>query len=154
MAMNLNDERRYAEDVGLTLGQMGLPPAYGKLLGWLLICDPPSQTSAELAAALGLSKATVSTGMRMLEQIGFARRVAIPGQRGHAYEMAPDAFIKATDSGDKYAIMHNLMNRGLALIGDEDAPRARRLKITREFYSFIAARLPALVDEFKREHHL
>jgi len=30
---------------------MGLPLATGKLLGWLLICDPAAQSGAEMAAA-------------------------------------------------------------------------------------------------------
>ena len=152
--MDIDDERRYAEDVGLTLGLMGLTPAYGKLLGWLLICDPPAQTSTQLAEALGLSKGSVSTGMRMLEQIGMARRVVLPGQRGHAYEMTPDGMIRATDTGDKFRVMHDLMQRGLDLLVDEESPRARRLRVTRDFYDFIASRVPDLVAEFKRANDL
>ncbi|MBB5869549.1 putative transcriptional regulator [Allocatelliglobosispora scoriae] len=152
--MDIDDERRYAEDVGLTLGLMGLTPAYGKLLGWLLICDPPAQTSTQLAEALGLSKGSVSTGMRMLEQIGMARRVSLPGQRGHAYEMTPDGMIRATDTGDKFRIMCDLMQRGLDLIVDEQSPRAQRLRVTRDFYEFIAARVPDLVAEFKRANDI
>jgi DNA-binding transcriptional regulator GbsR (MarR family) len=152
--VDLNDERRFAEDVGLAMAQLGMPPAFGKLLGWLLICEPPSQTSAQLAQALDLSKASVSTGMRMLEGPGLVRRVPLPGHRGHAYELIPDGMIKATDTGKNYDIMRVLMDKGLALLDDPSAPRAQRLKISRDFYAFIAERLPLLVAEFKQIHHL
>ena len=52
--------------IGVVLAGMGMPQAYGKLLGWLLICTPAAQSGAELVAALGLSKGSVSAGLRTL----------------------------------------------------------------------------------------
>jgi DNA-binding transcriptional regulator GbsR (MarR family) len=144
----MTPERRYAEEVGMMMSQMGMPPAYGKLLGWLLICDPPSQTSAQLAEALGLSKGSISTGMRMLERSGLVQRVPVPG-RGHAYEMAPDALVRATDPGGRFRLLRDVMDNGLKILGDPDAPRAQRLKFTRDFYAFVAERIPELIEEFQ-----
>src|SRR5215470_15858306 len=120
-SVEFDERRKYAEELGILSAQMGTPPAYGKLLGWLLICDPPVQTSAELGEALGLSKGSVSTGMRMLERSGLVRRVATAG-RGHAYEMLPDAMIRGTlDAEAHWRRMAAIMSRGLELIGDETA---------------------------------
>ena len=144
-------ERDYADEVGTVLSQLGLTPAYGKLLGWLLVCDPPSQSSGQLAEALGLSKGSVSTGMRMLERAGLVQRVPAPG-RGHAYQMLPDALVRATDPAAKHLMMRDLMDRGLAMLGDDGSPRARRLRITRDFHGFIAERIPGLIEEFRHVH--
>lgn len=144
-------ERHYADEVGMVMSQMGMPPAYGRLLGWLLICDPPSQTSTQLAQALDLSKGSVSTGMRILEQARLVHRVPTPG-RGHAYEMAPDALVRSIDPADKFRLMRDLMDKGLALLDDPDSPRALRLRITRDFYDFIANKMPSLMEEFKRDY--
>ena len=149
--MEPHDERRYAEEVGVALAQMGTTPAFGKLLGWLLICDPPQQTSTQMSEALELSKASVSTGMRLLEKSGLVRRVP-SGGRGHAYEMHRDAFVRAIDPTAKMRVFIDLMSRGIDLVGDEDAPRARRLRHTRDFYTFMAERTPALMDEFRKTY--
>jgi DNA-binding Lrp family transcriptional regulator len=149
--MNQSPERRYAEEAAIVLSGMGLPPAYGKLLGWLLICDPPSQTSAQLAQALGLSRASVSTGMRQLESGGLARRVPIPDHRGHAYQIQPDAFIRIAAEPTKFRAFRELMDRGLDLRGGPDAPATDRLRLTRDFYAFIERELPKLVDRFISE---
>jgi predicted transcriptional regulator len=150
--VKISDERRYAEEVAVVLGGMGLQPACGKLLGWLLICDPPQQSSAELAAALDLSKASVSTGMRTLERIGLVRRVAVPGVRGHVYEMHPDALIDiGSDAGRLYRQVRELMDRGLALVSD-DGGRAERLRVTRDFYAFIEREVPRLIQQFKQDY--
>jgi len=144
-------ERQFADEVGVLLSQMGMPPAYGRLLGWLLICDPPQQTSTQLAESLGLSKGSVSSGMRMLERSDLVQRVPSPG-RGHAYEMVPDALVRATDPAVKHVIMRDVMQKGLALLGEEGSPRAERLRISRDFYGFIAEKIPSLMEEFRQVH--
>jgi DNA-binding transcriptional regulator GbsR (MarR family) len=150
-------ERQFAEEVGTSLSQLGMTPAFGKLLGWLLICDPPSQTSAQLAQSLDLSKGSVSTGMRLLERTGFVRRVPSPG-RGHAYQLVADALISATDAAASYAAVRLVTEKGLKLLErqgfDETSDRAHRLRITRDFYLFIEREVPRLIDQFKRENDL
>jgi DNA-binding transcriptional regulator GbsR (MarR family) len=149
----VEQERQFADELGTVMSGMGTPPAFGKLMGWLLICDPPQQTSTQLAEALGLSKGSVSTGMRALDQVGMVRRVPVRG-RGHAYEMLPDALVRTVDTRRIYLMIHDLMQKGLDLLGDETAPRAQRLRITRDFYAFAAERLPQLIDEFARREGL
>ena len=100
--------QRYAEEAAITLIGLGLPPAYGKLLGRLLICDPPQQTNADITVALGLSKGSVSTGMRTLE----------------TYEMVPDAFVTLSQS-DSARVFRDPMQRGLDVVGGRQVPRCR-----------------------------
>jgi hypothetical protein len=147
----VNAERDYAEEVSTIFARMGMAPAVGKLLGWLLICDPPGQTVTQMSEALGLSKGSVSTGMRMLQHIGFVRRVPAKG-REHAYEMLPDALVRAADARANYLIAQQAMQKGLDLLGDEDSPRAQRLRIGRDFYAFVADRVPGLMEEFTKTH--
>ncbi|SCL16794.1 MarR family protein [Micromonospora nigra] len=149
---DLSDQRRYAEDAAVVLSGLGLPPAYGKLLGWLLVCDPPWQTSGQLAEGLGLSKGSVSTGMRMLETSGLARRVPVPGRRGHAYEVRGDAIVRIAADATKFRTFRELMERGLEVVGGEDAPGTGRLRLMRDFYAFIEREMPKLVARFEAEY--
>jgi hypothetical protein len=50
--------------------------------------------------------------------------------------------------------MSDQMARGVDLIGDEEAPEAQRLRMARDYFAFIARRMPALIDEFKRDNGL
>ncbi len=148
--MDLSAERRYAEEAGVVLAGMGMPQAYGKLLGWLLICEPAAQSGAELVAALGLSKGSVSAGLRTLQASGLVRRVAMPGRRGSFYEMTPDAIMRAAGS-EKFTYFRQLMDRGLEVVGGEDAPGAERLRLTRDFYAFLETEVPKLIQRFQDE---
>jgi DNA-binding transcriptional regulator GbsR (MarR family) len=148
--VNDSEERRFAEDAAVVLADMGLPPSYGKMLGWLLICDPPEHTVTQVAEALGLSKGSVSTGFKLLESGGLIRRVAAPGRRGTYYEMTPDAIIQAAAS-NKHRLFRELMERGLAVLSDPEAPRGDRLRVTRDFYAYIERQLPQLIAEFQAQ---
>jgi DNA-binding MarR family transcriptional regulator len=150
MTAEISPERRYAEEAAVVLAGMGMPLAYGKLMGWLLICKPAAQSGAEMAAALGLSKGSVSGGLRMLEASGVVRRVPMPGRRGTFFEMTPDAIMRAAGS-EKFGQFRELMDRGLAVVGGEDAPGAERLRTNRDFYAFIERELPKLIERFKTE---
>jgi DNA-binding MarR family transcriptional regulator len=145
--MDISAERRYAEEAAVVLAGMGMPPAYGKLLGWLLICQPAGQSGTELVEALGLSKGAVSGGLRGLEAGGLVRRVAMPGRRGSFYEVTPDAITRAAGA-EKFTVFRELMDRGLAILGGDDAPGAERLRTTRDFYAFLETELPKLIARF------
>jgi len=148
--MDLSAERQYAEEAGVVLAGMGMSLASGKLLGYLLICDPPARSGAELAEALGLSKGSVSGGLRILEAGGLARRVAMPGRRGTFFEMTPDAIMQAAGS-EKFTAFRRLMDHGLEVLGGEDSPGGERLRSTRDFYAFLEVELPKLIERFQTE---
>jgi DNA-binding transcriptional regulator GbsR (MarR family) len=146
----ISPERQWAEDIALALESMGMPRSWGKLLGWLLICDPSQQSSIQLAAALDLSAGSVSTGMRMLENAALVRRVAVPGSRAKVYEMTEDAFVLAARN-EQFAAIRKLLDQGVTLLGDEESLRARRMRRSRDFYAFLEHEIPALVDRFMAE---
>jgi DNA-binding transcriptional regulator GbsR (MarR family) len=152
MARGVSGERQFAEEVGRVFEQLGVSRMAGRILGWLLICDPPRQSSADLGAALGASKGAISTATRLLESYGLARRLAVPGERGDYFEMTPDAFNRAHDQVGKARIFRELMEMGLAVLGDQDSPRAERLRETRDLYAFLERELPGLMTRFRAEY--
>jgi len=142
-------ERQFAEDVGRVYEGFGVSRMAGRVLGWLLICDPPRQSSAELVAALGATKGSISTATRMLEASGLIDRIAVPGRRGDFFEVRPEAFQNAHDQLGTMRIFRELMDRGLAVLGGENGPRAERLRRTRDFYAFLEREFPRLVQAFR-----
>src|SRR5258708_32486457 len=73
------DEQRqienWVERVAAVFAQhFGLPPITGRILGWLLVCDPPEQSAGEIADAIGASRASLTTSMRLLTAGDLGRR--------------------------------------------------------------------------------
>lgn len=144
-------KRRFAEELGLFVEKMGLPPMAGRIWGWLLVCDPPHQTAAELAEAVGASLGAISTMMRLLMQFGLVERIGLPEQRSRSYRLTSGGcthLVKARIR--QIAEFRAMAERGLELLKGEPAAVRRRLKEYRDFYAFFEKEFPALVTKWEK----
>lgn len=80
---------RFVERMGRHFEADRVPRIGGRLFGYLLLQDEP-KTLEDLADALQVSKASVSTNARMLEQWGLLERVTRPGDRRDFYIASAD----------------------------------------------------------------
>jgi len=86
-------QRTFVDRLGQAAGADGLSPIAGRLFALLLLADEPRSLD-ELAEALGVSKASVSTDARRLLERGIVERVTRAGDRRDYYELAPDFFAR------------------------------------------------------------
>lgn len=154
MAGDVSAERQFAEEVGLLFAAFGIPRMAGRILGWLLVCDPPRQSSAELAAALEASKGSISTATRLLGSYGLIDRLPVPGSRSDHFEVRRLAFSQAHDQLRTFRTFRELMDKGLAVVGDDRSARADRLRETRDFYAFVEREYPKLMERFHTEQRM
>lgn len=152
MPQDVEPERQFAEEMAILFARFGIPRGAGRLLGWLLICEPSRQSTADVVAALGLSKASVSTAVRLLESYGLLTRAVVPGDRSDYYELRPDAFEAAHSQLGTFRLFADLMDTGLAAIKDHSGPRAERLRETAAFYRYLEREWPCLVERFQHEY--
>jgi hypothetical protein len=146
-----HEQSAFIEEMGQFLGGYGMTPMAGRMWGWLLLCDPPEQTAAEIADALGASRGSISGTARILVQAGFIRRTTKRGDRREYFSSPPDALDSMLMSaGAIYQQLRRIAERGLVAAGDAPGPHARM----QEFYdviSFIESELPRTIDRFFRE---
>jgi DNA-binding MarR family transcriptional regulator len=106
----------------------GMPPIMGRILAWLMICDPPEQNSAEIAAAVGASRASLTTNMQLLTASGLVKRYTRPGGRTAYFRMQDDAWEQVTRRRlAGLAAFRPLAQEGLALVGPQ-SERGRRIR--------------------------
>lgn len=118
--------------------EYGVPPIAGRVLGWLMICDPPEQSAGQIAEAIGASKASLATNMRVLTDAKFVRRRTRPGERTNYYRVADDAW--ETVIRRRLATLvefRDIAADGMALAG-QDTPRAERLRVAHDVYDWMA----------------
>ena len=84
-------KEKFVERMGLMTEADGLPRIAGRIFGYLLL-TPGECSLDELAAALGVSRASVSNDARRLVQMGLIERRSRPGDRRDYYRSAPEAF--------------------------------------------------------------
>lgn len=81
----------FVETMGLALESDGLPRIAGRIFGLLLVSEE-AHSLDDLAAELKVSKASVSTNARLLEDRGVLERVSRPADRRDYYQMPRDLF--------------------------------------------------------------
>jgi hypothetical protein len=116
--------------------QSGLPPITGRIVGWLMICDPPEQSAAEIAEAVQASRASLTTSTRLLIAKGLIRTKRKPGQRTAYYRIEDDAW----EGLLRRRIMsigsfRDITREGLALLG-VGSSRSARIRAADEVYEW------------------
>jgi DNA-binding transcriptional regulator GbsR (MarR family) len=81
----------FIERMGLALEADGLPRIAGRIFGLLLVSED-ARSLDDLAHELRVSKGSVSTNARMLEQRAVLERISLPGDRRDYYRVPPDHF--------------------------------------------------------------
>ncbi|MHB1294546.1 MAG: GbsR/MarR family transcriptional regulator [Anaerolineae bacterium] len=147
-----DDRRRFVEDMGLYYEQEGLPRMAGRLVGWLLVCDPPHQSMTELAAALQASKGSISTISRLLMQSGQIERIGLTGDRQTYYRVVPDLGPRLIrERQRRLGELREMAERGLALL-EENPPEARqRLEGMRDLFTYWEREGPSLLARWERQ---
>ena len=129
MSKKLNE---FIEGMGVIAQSDGLPRIAGRLIGLMVLEQGPFSFS-DLAIKLSVSRASISTNTRLLENMGIIDRVGKQGDRQDYFQLAEDPYVK---------LLHGLtfrMNKAKKLVemtqkNLPDDARQKRLKALHTFY--------------------
>ena len=78
----------FVERMGLITQADGLPRIAGRIMGLMVVHGGPFGFT-ELAERLSVSRASISTNTRLLEDLGIIERTATPGDRQDYFRLSP-----------------------------------------------------------------
>lgn len=143
-----NDDVRtdFIEKTGMHAQADGLPRIAGRVFG-LLIYDGEVVSFGDLATKLQVSRASISTSIRILEERGLIKRVAKAGERGDFFQLAPNPYATMLEGIKKRnrAIQDDIAATIQSLPADADA--VGRLKSHADFYASLGAVVVRALDE-------
>lgn len=146
------EERHFIEDISLFFEQMGLPRMAGRVLGVLLISNPPDQSTNDLCEILHASKSAISTTTRLLMETGLIERVPPPVPRRIYYRFKPGGWLVFMRQRMRLmAELHQIAERGLELLQNEAPALKERLQEAHDMFSLIETEFPLMLERFERE---
>ena len=146
------EQQRFVEEMGLFIEQLGQPRMIGRILGWLLVCDPPHQSLAQLAEALQASRGSISTMTRQLVAMGVVQRVSLPGERRDYVQLQRGVWAGLIKQRlAQIAGLRHLAERGLTTLEGESDARRARLEELRDIYAWFEREMPAFLERWERE---
>mgnify|MGYP003693609009 CR=1 FL=1 len=140
------EETEFVDRFGLFMEMLGGPRTMGRVYGRLLICDPPQQSLTELAQTLSVSKASVSTVARQLQQAGMIERLP-SSSRQHLYRVTPGGF--ASVLGTQLSLMKfgiDAADFGLSLLDKKHQRTTRAPRGLPRLLRVLRTGLPRRVD--------
>jgi len=138
----------FVERMGLMMESEGLPRIAGRIFGFLLVHEGAFSLD-DLAERLHVSKASVSTNARMLEQFGMLERTSEPGDRRDYYQMGPDAWERLLRSSQRrQEAMRQALAEAAASLPEEMEAGHRRLIQAEQFHLLMVDQIDRLLERW------
>ncbi len=116
---------KFIESLGGYFESFGIPRIGGRMLGLLLTSEQPL-SSENISAILKVSRASISTNLRMLLAVGWAEKTSFPGDRTTYYVFPENGFekifameIQASSTQKRF------VEQGLSALPPKDSTRGR-----------------------------
>lgn len=137
----------YADRVArIWVRRFRVSPIAGRVVGYLLVCDPVAQSIDELAAALRASRSAIAGAVKDLESLGVLHRARSAGDRMDRVRVTLE---QTRGFGPaQYREAAAFAREGLALLQDQSAERRQPLEQMASINEFLAERMPQLLAEW------
>lgn len=143
------EQLNFIEDMGVYYDHYGLPRLVGRLLGLLMIADRPL-TLDDMAQALLVSRASVSTNIRIALHNEYVVRVGIAGDRRDFYRFSDDVWERRTMVIEIGAqATRAFAERGLAALDPDDTTARARLEEMLDYCEFMIVEGRSMLERWR-----
>jgi DNA-binding MarR family transcriptional regulator len=149
----LGELRAWVENVATYFTQhYGIPPIRGRVMGWLMICEPAEQSAADIAEAIQASRASLSGALQVLTASGLVQASTRPGVgRTTYYRITDDAW--AAILRQRFAGLASFLTiteQGLRLF-PADSPARGRVLAAHGLFSWLQREIEPLWERWDAE---
>lgn len=145
--------RELAERFALTMAESGMQKSTARVLAALVFSPTATMTASDLSERLRISSGAVSGAVKQLAPVGLIEKVPAPGSRRDHYRIRPGAWARLmTGQHSMLGVMQRAAEEGIDAAGT-DSVAGERLAEMRDFYAYMAAELPALIDRWHERFH-
>jgi DNA-binding MarR family transcriptional regulator len=129
--------------------RFGMAPMVGRLVGYLMVCDPREQSISELADALLASRSAIANAVNTLETLRLIQRSRAAGERMDRVRIDTSGPNAMGFDVSEYREMADLAWEGLRLLADAPPERKALLLEWAAFADFLVERMPVWEREWK-----
>src|SRR4051794_29582127 len=145
------EQLHLVEELALSLERMGLFRMAGRVVAWLLICDPAEQSFVQLTETLQASKGSISAALRLLTASGMVERRSRPGERRDYYRIRDGAWPELVrQEFAEYSGFASIIERGMGSL-PADAPQRARMQEFFDFFTQVYRQIQPLIDRWEAE---
>ncbi|WP_406294545.1 MarR family transcriptional regulator [Embleya sp. NBC_00888] len=140
---------RYIERFASELADAGMQRMAARVFAALLAADSASMTSAELADALRISPAAVSSAIAYLSQVRMVHREREPGSRRDRYRLHDELWYETYGERDKMLSRFEVVLREGAQSLGPDTPAGVRAQESADFFAFLQVEFVGVMERWR-----
>jgi predicted transcriptional regulator len=142
---------RFVERFAIVLASAGMARMPARVFAYALIDDADRYTATDLAEALRVSPAAISTSVRDLVNAGLLGKQREPGDRTDTYvlhdeDIWSEIYLNREGLLEQF---ERLAAEGIELVG-RGRPGGRRLAETAAYFAFMRKEMPELVERWRK----
>ena len=148
--MPRDEEITFADHLGRFYARRyAFPPMVGRVLGYLLVCEPRDQSIGELSEALLASRSAITGALDVLERLHTIRRSRAAGERMDRVSVDLSSAQSRGFDVSEYQELADLAREGLEVLRDASPERRATLMEMAAFADWLVERTRALQDEWE-----
>lgn len=142
--------KELVEKIGVAMEKGGLQPAVGRVLGYLMVSDPPYKTFDEIQGYLGISKSAVSNALNGLMSKEMVDYITMPGDRKRYFQLAQAGMISHMKKKiGLHSALPELLRTVVHARSNKYPEFNRSLLETCEFLSFMEKEINAAIEKWE-----
>ncbi len=145
-------KKEHIEKTGVFFEKSGFPRMVGRVLGYLLIAEPPYKTFNEIQAYLQASKSSISTSLQFLLNQGLVGYFTLPGDRKRYFRLNAENWLEMMRKElCHFGVVSKIMRDCVKLRSQEHEKFNQTLGDIADFYAFFEKEALQLLDQFVQE---
>jgi DNA-binding transcriptional regulator GbsR (MarR family) len=142
--------KEHIEKVGVAMEQNGFPRMVGRVLGFLIISEPPYQTFTDIQEYLQASKSSISTALNTLMTQGLVVYFTLPGDRKRYFKFNAESWLEMFKKDlCQFTIFRNLILECIEIRSKDDEQFNKALVDIADLYSFLEKEIPVLISQWE-----
>jgi DNA-binding transcriptional regulator GbsR (MarR family) len=145
-------KKEHIEKVGVFFEKSGFPRMVGRVLGFLLIAEPPYKTFNEIQEYLQASKSSISTSLQFLLNQGLVGYFTLPGDRKRYFRLNAETWLEMVRKElCHFGVVSKMMRDCVKLRSKEHEKFNQALADIADFYAFFEQESLQLLDRYVRD---
>lgn len=138
----MDEQKAFIEKFAVYFQETGWAKMDGRIIAWLLICNPPHQNLNSIVHQLQASKSTISVAMRQLIHSGWVERISLPGDRCDYFRLREDFYSSSIEFFTSRLLrLGELAQEGLTLLEGSGPAHLKRLQKAHEVFSLLGGEM-------------
>ena len=146
------DRQRQVERIGVSFEKVGISPVGARIIGLLMVAEPPYLSFDDLVEATQASKSSVSTALKFLQTEGLVDYITFSGDRKRYFQLYSSTWVEIMkDRVTAFTSLRKVISETLELRSSQYPEFNHTLAEVVELYQALEKKMMKAIEDWDKE---